>query len=93
MKVVVSETQKPPANALYGGFYGDNWERGKDPWHRDAFPDGLKHGAPNQLNPRKSGWYLLDAWGNQIGFVEDGTVFGTEKEYETVLDVRVVEEE
>jgi len=69
MKIIVSESQKPPAHP----FYGDSYERGLDPWHSDAFPEEFKH-AGSKGN-RKSGWFLLDAWGNQIGFTADGTEF------------------
>lgn len=65
----VSATQKPPPHP----FYGDSWERGLDPWHKDAFPDEFKASAPNQ-DERKSGWFLNDAFGNAIGFVADGTL-------------------
>lgn len=65
---VVGPSQKPNPHPVYG----DNWERGKDPWHSDAFPDDLKHAALNH-GERKGGWYLLDHWKNEIGFVEDGT--------------------
>lgn len=63
---VVSATQKPPPHP----FYGDSWERGKDPWHRSAFPDEFKDAAPNQ-GVQRMGWYLNDKWGNQIGFEPD----------------------
>lgn len=66
---VVSETQKPPPHC----FYGDSYERGEDPWHRDAFPEEFQDAAPNQ-GKRSGGWFLVDAFGNQIGFVPDGTV-------------------
>lgn len=73
--ITTSEAQKPPGKAFFGGFYGDNWERALDPWHRDAFPDEFKNSAPNQKGPRASGWFLLDAWGNPLVFVPDGTQF------------------
>lgn len=47
--IVVSETQKSPANAVFGGFYGDNWERGLDPWHEDVFP----HTITTRCKPRQ----------------------------------------
>ncbi len=62
---------KPPPHP----FYGDSYERGLDPWHRDAFPDEFKDAAPNQKSKRGSGWFLQDAWGNDIGFVPDGTKY------------------
>ena len=61
--------QKPPSHP----FYGDSWERGKDPWHKDAFPPNLASAAPNQGDVRGEGWFLLDGHGNAIGFVADGT--------------------
>ncbi len=64
-------SQKPPPSS----FYGEYSHRGKDPWHRDSFPPELAHGAPRQGGERKAGWFLEDAWGNEIDFVLDGTVF------------------
>lgn len=63
-----SPTRKPPLP-----FYGERWVRAKDPWHRDAFPDNLKHAAPRK-GKRKMGWMLEDYWENPIGFVPDGTL-------------------
>ena len=63
-----SSTQKP----LPHPFYGDSCERGLDPWHRDAFPNEFKASAPNQ-GERREGWYLLDGFKNEIGFIPDGT--------------------
>lgn len=64
-------TFKPPPHP----FYGDNWHRGLDPWHRDSFPAELADRAPNQSPERGSGWYLEDAFGNEIGYVADGTEY------------------
>ena len=64
----VSAKQKPKPHP----FYGDSWERGEDPWHKDGFPDEFKSYAPNQ-GVRCGGWFLIDAFNNQIGFVGDGT--------------------
>lgn len=50
----------------------ERWERGLSPWHEDAFPDEFKQQAPEH-GERKSGWYELDSFQNQIGFVPDGT--------------------
>lgn len=71
MKYVVSDKLRPPPHC----FYGDSYERGLDPWHRDAFvgvspnidPDAVGTGGP-----RKGGWMLIDGAGNAIGFVPDG---------------------
>lgn len=49
------------------------WERGKSPWHADAFPDVLKGRAPEQ-GDRKEGWFEIDWCGNVIWWVPDGTV-------------------
>jgi len=77
--IVVSESQKPPDDAMYGGIYEPNWERGLDPWHRDAFPEEFKKSAPNQSDTRRSGWFLIDHCGNTIGFVPDGMRFEEEE--------------
>lgn len=67
---IISETVRP----LPHPFYGDSYERGLDPWHSDAFPDEFKFAAPNQGPERSGGWFLIDAYDNCIGFVQDGTV-------------------
>lgn len=59
---------KPPVGGMGGSIH--DWERGKSPWHKDAFPPEFKSAAPEQED-RKEGWYALDAWGNTIGFVTD----------------------
>lgn len=58
--------------------YADHYERGLDPWHRDAFPDEFKNRAPNQEETRSGGWFLVDWCGNQIGWVPDGVEFDKE---------------
>lgn len=68
--MIISSEQKPPMNGLGGVIH--SFERGLDPWHRDAFPEEFKNHAPNQ-DDRKQGWFALDAWGNPIAFVADGT--------------------
>lgn len=69
--MVTSATQKPNPSA-----YGE-YERGVDPWHRDAFPAEFKDQAPRQENPRAEGWYELDWCGNVINFIPDGTPLRT----------------
>ena len=34
MKYAIDEHLRPPPHF----FYGDSYERGSDPWHKDAFP-------------------------------------------------------
>jgi hypothetical protein len=68
--VKTSPDQKPPAHP----FYGDSYVRGQSPWHRDAFPKDFKRFAPEQ-GARSEGWYLKDAYGNEISFIPDGTEF------------------
>ena len=65
--MVTSATQKPNPSA-----HGE-YERGVDPWHRDAFPAEFKDQAPRQENPRAEGWYEIDWCGNVINFIPDGT--------------------
>ena len=60
------DLQRPPPHP----FYGDHYERGLSPWHRDAFPSEYKDQAPEQYK-RSSGWFLLDAWDNAIGWYPD----------------------
>ncbi len=73
-RLITSPTVKPPPHT----FYGEYNERGSSPWHRDCFPDEFKDRAPEQGEKPLMGWYLNDAYGTQIGFVPDGTVFETE---------------
>lgn len=77
MKYIVSSVLRPSPHS----FYGDSWERGPSPWHKDAFPSELAHAAPEQ-GKRAEGWFLIDGAGNAIGFVPDGEV--------VEIDVRVV---
>ena len=67
---LVSKDQKPEPHP----FYGDSYERGLDPFHKDAAPDEFKDNKAFSGGKRKEGWFLLDAWGNQIGFVADGSI-------------------
>lgn len=69
--MITSDTIKPPPHP----FYGDNYERGLDPWHVDGAPPEVADSAAWHRGERKKGWYLLDAWGNQIGWTPDGTEF------------------
>lgn len=48
------------------------WERGKSPWHAEAFPGEFRDIAPEQ-GVRRDGWLELDWCGNVIGWVPDGT--------------------
>jgi hypothetical protein len=68
--MIVNETQKPPTGGMGGSVH--DWHRGLDPWHEDAFPGDTP--KPDRLSKgqRKGGWYALDAYGNEIGFVADG---------------------
>jgi hypothetical protein len=66
--VIVSETQQP---IIKGIFEPDHWERGLDPWHADAFPDEFK--AAGGAGERKAGWFGVDAFGNTVLWIPDGT--------------------
>ena len=55
------------------------WERGKDPFHKDAFkgvpiPQEQIDAVANH-GDRVEGWFGLDGAGNEIAFVVDGTEF------------------
>jgi hypothetical protein len=63
------EMRDKPEIGGMGGSIAD-WERGLDPWHRDAFPDEFKGRAPHR-GKRKEGWVALDWCGNIVGFVPD----------------------
>lgn len=73
-EIAVSADMPPPLECMAQCVHG--FERSKDPWHADAFPEEFKHAAPRK-GERKSGWMALDWCGNCIGFIADGTVFKT----------------
>lgn len=69
------ETVGPERKPAPHPFYGDSWERGKDPFHAEAFK-GLESELgvnPGSVGERKGGWFLIDGAGNAISFVPDGT--------------------
>ena len=73
--IIISETVRPPAHP----FYGDSWVRGLDPFHPDAF-QGFSDHIVSQIRflrpgPQLGGWFLLDAYGQEIGFVSDGSEY------------------
>lgn len=70
----VSKDQKPNPHP----FYGDNYERGTDPFHISTAPDHLKDNPVWNTGKLKEGWYLLDGFGNEIGFVANGTELESE---------------
>ena len=70
MKYKTSDKLRPPPHV----FYGDSFERGNDPWHNKGLVGTPAEGMGN-TGPIRSGWFLLDAWKNQIGFVADGTEY------------------
>jgi len=63
---MITDKNNPPTNDK------GRWERGLDPWHKDAFPDEHQHAAPRQTGLRKEGWFELDGFGNPIAFIPDG---------------------
>ncbi len=81
---IVGPNQRPPPHP----FYGEYDRRGLDPWHKEGFPTELQAAAPRQSAERKSGWFLEDAWGNEIGFVLDGTPFNEANEGPVVVVVK-----
>jgi hypothetical protein len=68
-KIIVSADQKPPLDNAGWIF---SFERGLDPWHRDAFPAHLQDQIAD-TGPRTEGWFGLDWVGNPIYFIPDGT--------------------
>ncbi len=69
--VVVSPTQKPPAHP----FYGDSYARGIDPMHISCAPHECADSPCWHRGEAVHGWFLLDAYGQEIGWVADGTRF------------------
>lgn len=70
--IVIDHNTPPPSDRVSSVVH--SFERGLDPWHKDAFPEEFKESAPNQ-GERQSGWLAIDWCGNVIGFFRDGTVF------------------
>lgn len=75
--IIVSSDVKPPPHP----FYGDSYERGVDPFHPDAFSGlGLSDSIIKKLavvwpGPRRNGWFILDMYGQEVGFIPDGTKY------------------
>ena len=68
--MIVDAEHAPPTGGMGGSVHA--WERGLDPWHRDAFPKEFQDQGIGTTGPRRAGWCALDAWGNVIGWVADG---------------------
>lgn len=80
---VVGPNQRPAPHP----FYGDSYERGLDPWHADAFK-GLEEQLgqnPGTQGERKGGWFLLDGFGNAIGWTPDGAPVDERPEHKIVV--------
>lgn len=69
MKVI--DINNRPSGDLGGSVW--TWERGRDPWHADAFPKEFQSDLWN-TGERKEGWFGLDYWGNRVAFIADGTI-------------------
>jgi hypothetical protein len=71
----VDANTKPPVGGMGGSIW--DWERSLDPWHKDAFKgvpvDEKQIDAFANTGERQAGWMALDAVGNPLGFVADGT--------------------
>ena len=52
------------------------WERGLDPFHRDAFSEikEIYYMLPFTFKKRKEGWNGIDHSGNPVHFMPDGTI-------------------
>lgn len=68
-----------------GGAIHD-WERGLDPWHKDAFTGVPVDSSFANQGERKEGWFALDGWGNVIGFLPDGAELGMKRKSSEVAD-------
>ena len=71
--IIVSDSVKPPPHP----FYGDSYRRGLDPFHSDAAPEELKENSVWRRGERMEGWFLLDAYDQEIGWIPDGSKFPT----------------
>ena len=69
--MIVNETTPPPVDKFPG--WVESFERSLDPWHEDAFPPEFKESGTK--GERRSGWMALDHWGNEVGFIPDGTEY------------------
>lgn len=69
--VIVSAEIKPPPHP----FYGDSYSRGKDPFHSSCAPPEFADSEIWHKGEAVMGWFLLDAYGQEIGWVADGTRF------------------
>lgn len=79
--MIVSKSCPPPRQMAKVYF-----ERGKSPWHSDAFPDRLKKQAPEK-GDRKEGWMCIDHCGNAVGWIPDGHQFKVDQNQELeILD-------
>ncbi len=67
---VIGKDNPPLIDKMMGSIH--SFERGPGPWHEDAFPEEFKE--VGSKGARGEGWFALDAWGNAIGFIPDGTV-------------------
>lgn len=70
---VVVPDRMPPVGGMGGIIH--SWVRASDPWHASAFPPELAWAAPGQSTSVAQGWAALDAFGNEIAFVADGTLW------------------
>ena len=69
--MIVDGQHAPSTGGMGGSIHA--FERGLDPWHRDAFPIEFQAAFVGSAGPRAEGWYALDFCGNVIGFIKDGT--------------------
>lgn len=72
--LIVDEYHAPPLGGMGGSIH--SWERGLDPWHKEAFQKEFRDQVPRTeqyQGERRVGWYGLDWCGNVITFVADGT--------------------
>lgn len=72
MSIIITADTKPPLGGMGGSIH--DWERSKDPFARECMPDEFQSYFPKKR--ASTGWLALDYWGNAIGFVEDGAVWG-----------------
>ena len=73
MSKAIGPDEKPPVGGMGGSIH--DWKRGIDPFHPSQLPEDIQELMPKADGPPAAGWMALDAVGNEIGFLPDGTLY------------------
>lgn len=71
VKGTVDIRHKPLRGNVFGAM---SFERGKDPWHPEAFDEAHQRifSMRSKAERRAEGWFALDFCGNVLAFIPDG---------------------